>query len=117
MPLAISTSALPETLVTSLITHGEDKVDVSSCLDHLYVPHGRYSRLFGQKLRCLGKGVMLRGEHLFQPKPWLFPILQFSREGYHVLSQKGHSWSPSYRDSIEDVSAPSHFYGLVLTLL
>jgi hypothetical protein len=69
MPPAISTSALPETLVTSLITHGEDKVDVSSCLNHLYVPHAKYSRLFGRKLRWLGKGVMLRGEQLFQPKP------------------------------------------------
>jgi hypothetical protein len=82
MPLAISTSMLPETetFETSLITtRDDDKVDVSSCLDHLYVPHGRYSRLCGRKLRCLGKGVLLRGEHLFQSSRWFDPkILAFT---------------------------------------
>jgi len=46
--------------MTSLSQCGEDNSNVSLCLDHLYIPHGRYSRLFGRKLRCFGKGVMLR---------------------------------------------------------
>jgi hypothetical protein len=69
MPLATSTSTLPQVFVTSLVQCSQDSLDVSPCPDHLYVPHGKYSRSFGQKLRCLGKGVMLRGEYLF--KTWL----------------------------------------------
>ncbi|KAF8506930.1 hypothetical protein F5888DRAFT_1646516 [Russula emetica] len=60
MPLATSTSTLPHIFMTSLSQCGEDNSNVSLCLDHLYIPHGRYSRLFGRKLRCFGKGVMLR---------------------------------------------------------
>lgn len=62
MPLVASTSALPHIFMTSLSRCGEDNSNVSPHLDHLYMPHGRYSRFLGQKLRCLGKGVMLRGE-------------------------------------------------------
>ncbi|KAI0274824.1 hypothetical protein BC834DRAFT_15383 [Gloeopeniophorella convolvens] len=29
-------------------------------IDHLYVPHGKYSYSFGRTLQCLGKGAMLR---------------------------------------------------------
>lgn len=66
MPLATSTSTLSQMLVASLAKCDDDNSDVSSCLDHLYLPHGKYSLLFGQKLRCLGKGVMLRGERLYK---------------------------------------------------
>lgn len=60
MPLATSTFTLPHIFMTSLSQCGDDNSNVSLCLDHLYVPHGRYSRFFGRKLRCTGKGVMLR---------------------------------------------------------
>jgi hypothetical protein len=62
MPLATSTSSLPQVFVTSLVQCGKDVSDVSYCFDHLYKPQGRYPRFIGQKLQCLGKGVMLRGE-------------------------------------------------------
>src|SRR5882672_5184737 len=65
MPLATSTSTLPQMLMASLTQCsecGEGSSDVSHYLDRLYMPHGKYARFFGPKLRCLGKGVMLRGE-------------------------------------------------------
>lgn len=39
-------------------TSDRDNSDDPPCLDHLYVPHGRY---LGQGLQYLGKGVMIRG--------------------------------------------------------
>jgi hypothetical protein len=75
MPLATSTSKLPQMLLASLAQCsecGEGNSDVSHYLDRLYMPHGKYSRFFGQKLRCLGKGVVLRGE--ISPKlAWISP--------------------------------------------
>jgi hypothetical protein len=110
MPLATSTSTLPQMFVTSPVQCSEDSLDVSPCLDRLYVPHGRYSRFFGQKLRCLGKGVMLRGEYLFDPS---FDLLNspFSRKGHNKLSQKRYSWSSSHCRSDENVDILFYIIG------
>jgi hypothetical protein len=42
-----------------------------------------------------------------------FDLTNFSpsRKGHDMLSQKGDSWSSSYRRSDEDVNSPFHFIG------
>lgn len=112
MPLATSTSTLPRIFMASLSQRGEDNSNVSLCLGHLYIPHGRYSRFFGRKLRCFGKGVMLRGETSSLSNPdFGFDLSDFSSswKGHNKLSQKGDSWSSSYCRSDEDVNSAFHF--------